>query len=84
MAIIIAFSAKGISLYLAKVIMIGVGEEIKKNIQKDMITSFIKADTAIIDNKHTGKFISNLTFDTSFIVNLVSTALLNLFKDSLL
>ena len=83
LAIVLAFSVKGISLYLAKVIMIGVAEDIKKNIQKDMITSLVKADTAIIDNKHTGKFISNLTYDTTLIVNLVSTALLNLFKDSI-
>ena len=83
LAIIVAFSAKGISLYLAKVIMIGVAEDIKKNIQKDMISSLVKADTSIIDNKHTGKFISNLTYDTSLIVNLVSTALLNLFKDTI-
>ena len=83
LAIIIAFSAKGISLYSAKVIMIGVAEDIKKNIQKDMISSLVKADTSIIDNKHTGKFISNLTYDTSLIVNLVSTALLNLFKDTI-
>ena len=83
LAIIISFSAKGISLYLAKVIMIEVGQQIKKDIQKDMISSLIKADTSFIDNKHTGKFISNLTFDTTLIVNLVSTALLSLFKDSL-
>ena len=43
----------------------------------------VKADTSIIDNKHTGKFISNLTYDTTLIVNLVSTALLNLFKDTI-
>ncbi len=82
-AIILAFSAKGISLYLAKIFMIGVAEDIKKDIQKDMVTSLVRADTAIIDNKHTGKFISNLTYDTSLIVNLVSIALLNLFKDSI-
>ena len=82
-AIIIAFASKGISLYLAKVIMIEVGQEIKKDVQKDMITSLIKADTSIIDEKHSGKFVSNLTFDTTLIVNLVSTALLSLFKDSL-
>ena len=29
--IIIAFTTKGVSLYLAKIIMINVGEEIKKN-----------------------------------------------------
>ena len=84
LAIIVSFSAKGISLYLAKVIMIGVAEDIKKNIQKDMISSLVKADTSLIDNKHTGKFISNLTYDTSLIVNLVSTALLNLFKLSII
>jgi subfamily B ATP-binding cassette protein MsbA len=82
-AIVLAFSAKGISLYLAKIIMIGVAEDVRKNIQKDMIKSLIKADTSIIDGKHSGKFISNLTYDTTLITNLVSTALLNLFKDSL-
>ena len=40
--------------------MIGVAEDIKKDIQKDMVTSLVKADISIIDNKHTGKFISNL------------------------
>ena len=43
--IIIAFSTKGISLYMAKVLMIKVAEEVKKNIQTDMLTSFINADT---------------------------------------
>ena len=81
--IILAFGAKGISLYLAKVLMIGVANEVRKDIQFDMLKSLIKADTGIIDNKHTGKFISNLTFDTNLITNLVSTAILNLFKDSL-
>ena len=59
--IIIAFATKGISLYLAKTTMIGVGEEIKKILQEDMLRSFIKADTQFIENKHTGKYISNLT-----------------------
>ena len=81
--IIVAFAAKGISLYLAKVIMIGVAEDVRKNIQGDMIKSLIQADTSIIDNKHTGKFVSNLTYDTGLITNLLSTAILNLFKDSL-
>ena len=81
--IILAFSFKGISLYLAKVIMIGVAEEVRKDIQTDMFNSLINADTKLIDNKHSGKFISNLTNDVSMITNLVSTAILNLFKDSL-
>ena len=49
LAIIIAFSAKGISLYFAKLIMINVSEEVKKMLQTDMLKSFIKADTEIIE-----------------------------------
>ena len=81
--IIVAFATKGISLYLAKTTMINVGEEIKKLLQFDMISSLIKADTKIIDKKHSGKFISNLTFDVTHITNMLSDAILALFKDSL-
>jgi len=81
--IIVAFSAKGISLYLAKANMIIVGEEIKKLLQFDMISSLIRADTKLIDKKHSGKFISNLTYDVTHITNLLSDAVLALFKDSL-
>tara|TARA_A100001388_G_C28772874_1_gene505084 strand:- start:3104 stop:4840 length:1737 start_codon:yes stop_codon:yes gene_type:complete len=81
--IILAFAAKGASLYLAKVIMIRVSEEVKKDMQIDMFKSLIIADTKLIDNKHSGKFITNLTNDIGMITNLVSTAILNLFKDSL-
>ena len=81
--IIIAFAMKGGSLYLAKIIMIGVSVEVRKDIQIDMFNSLIKADTKLVDNKHSGKFITNLTNDVTMITNLVSTAILNLFKDSL-
>jgi subfamily B ATP-binding cassette protein MsbA len=81
--IVLAFAIKGSSLYLAKVIMIGVSEEVRKDIQTDMFSSLIKADTQLVDNKHSGKFITNLTNDVTMITNLVSTVILNLFKDSL-
>ena len=81
--IIITFATKGISLYFAKATMISVGEEVKKELQSDMIRTLISADTQIIDKKHSGKFISNLTYDVMHITNLLSTFLLNLFKDSL-
>jgi subfamily B ATP-binding cassette protein MsbA len=81
--IIFAFTTKGVSLYLAKATMISVGEEIKKRLQFDMVNSLIKTDTQIIDKKHSGKFISNLTYDVSHITNLLSNAILTLFKDSL-
>ena len=48
-----------------------------------MIKALIRADTQLIDQKHSGKFISNLTYDVSHITNLLSSAVLNLFKDSL-
>ena len=81
--IIIAFATKGISLYLAKILMINVAEEVKKKIQIDMLSSFIKADTEYIENKHTGKYISNLNFDVNQITMMLSTSFLNFFKDGL-
>ena len=83
MFIIISFTVKGFSLYFAKATMISVGEEIKKILQFDMISSLIKADTKLIDKKHSGKFISNLTYDVSHITNLLSDAILVFSKDSL-
>ena len=83
LAIIVAFAVKGFSLYFAKITMIGVGESIKKKLQYDMVSTLIKSDTQIIDKKHSGKFISNLTYDVTHITQLLSTAILTLFKDSL-
>ena len=63
--------------------MINVGEDIKKKLQLDMLNTLISADTQSIDEKHSGKFISNLTYDVMHITNLLSNGILNLFKDSL-
>jgi subfamily B ATP-binding cassette protein MsbA len=81
--IVLAFTIKGASLYLAKIIMIGVSVDVHRDIQVDMFSSIINADTKLVDNKHSGKFITNLTNDVGMITNLVSTVILNLFKDSL-
>ena len=81
--IIFAFTTKGLSLYYAKATMIGVGESIKKKLQFDMVNTLVGTDTQIIDKKHSGKFISNLTYDVTHITNLLSNAILTLFKDSL-
>ncbi|MDA9146939.1 ABC transporter ATP-binding protein/permease [bacterium] len=83
LAIIVAFSSKGISLYLAKLLMINVSEEVKKILQTDMLKSFIKADTEIIESKHSGKYISNLNFDVNQITKMLADAFLSIFKDSL-
>ena len=82
-AIIIAFATKGISLYLAKLLMINVSEEVKKLIQIDMLKSFIKADSEIIENKHSGNYISNLNFDVNQITRMLADAFLSIFKDGL-
>jgi subfamily B ATP-binding cassette protein MsbA len=81
--IILAFGFKGISLYLARTIMIKVGESFRKEIQKDLFSSLINADTQSIDEKHSGEFISNITHDVNTVNGLVTVALLNFFKDSL-
>ncbi|MDC0417967.1 ABC transporter ATP-binding protein/permease [Candidatus Pelagibacter sp.] len=81
--IMVVFFTKGISLYLARLIMIKVSQELKAGVQEDMLKSLISTDTKFIDSIHTGKFISNLTLDVSLLVNLISTALLNIFKDTL-
>ena len=83
LGIILAFASKGLSLYLAKSIMISVGEEVRKAIQIDMMKNLIKADTETIEKRHSGKFITNLISDVNFMTTLVSVGILNLFKDSL-
>ena len=81
--IILSFTIKGLSLYIAKATMIGVGESIKKKLQSNMVNTLIRTDTEVIEKKHSGKFISNLTYDVTHITNLLSNAILTLFKDSL-
>jgi ATP-binding cassette, subfamily B, bacterial MsbA len=81
--IVLAFVIKAASLYIAKVIMIGVSVDVTKDIQIDLFSSILNSDTKLIENKHSGKFISNLSNDVGMITNLVSTGILNLFKDSL-
>jgi subfamily B ATP-binding cassette protein MsbA len=83
LAIIIAFAAKGISLYLAKLLMINVSEEVKKILQIDMLKSFIKSDTEVIESNHSGKYISNLNFDVNQITKMLADAFLSIFKDGL-
>ena len=55
-------------------------EEVKKMIQIDMLKSFIRADTEIIENKHSGKYISNLNFDVNQITRMLAAAFLSIFN----
>ncbi len=82
-AIIVAFTLKGASLYFAKTILIKVGQEVTKILQLELMKSIIRADAETVDKKHSGKFISHLTFDITMMTNLISTVILNLAKDTL-
>jgi len=82
-AIIIAFSLKGASLYFAKTILIKVGQEVTKILQFQVMQNIITADSETMDAKHSGKYISHITFDVGMITKLVSTVILNITKDTL-
>ena len=80
--IIVAFSSKGLCLYLARIIIIRVGEEVAGELQKKIADNILTSDIQTLDNRHSGKYISNVMFDTHHVQNLVSTGVLNLMKDS--
>ncbi len=80
--IIITFSLKGLSLYLARMKIIRVGQEVAGEIQKKIAKNILTTDMQTLDNRHSGKYISNILYETSHVQNLVSTSVLNLMKDS--
>ena len=80
--IIIAFSSKGLSLYFARINIIRVGEEVAGELQKKIAKNILLSDIQTLDNRHSGKYISNVMFDTKHVQNVVSTGILNLMKDS--
>ena len=80
--IIIAFSSKGLSLYFARTNIIRIGEEVAGELQKKIATNILLSDIQTLDNRHSGKYISNVMFDTHHVRNLVSTGVLNLMKDT--
>ncbi len=83
LAIVLAFTTKGISLYIAKVILVKVGGEIKKMLQFQMMESILNSSVEGIDKKHSGKFISHLSYDTNLIQKLVTDTILLITKDTL-
>ena len=83
MAIVLAFATKGITLYLAKTILIRVGGEIILFIQKQLASSILSSDIHTIESKHSGEYISHIMFDVGQVYAFVSNGILNLMKDSL-
>ena len=80
--IVVAFSSKGLSLYFARISIIRVGQEVAGSLQKKIANNILTSDIQTLDNRHSGKYISNIMFDTHNVQNLVSTGVLNLMKDT--
>ena len=80
--IIVAFSSKGLSLYFARINIIRVGEEVAGALQKKIASNILTSDIQTLDNRHSGKYISNIMYDTHHVQSLVSTGVLNLMKDT--
>ena len=81
-AIIFAFTAKGVSLYFARINIIRVGEEVSGELKKKVAHNILNSDIQTLEGRHSGKYLSNVMFDTIRVQNLVSTGVLNLMKDS--
>ena len=79
---VLAFSSKGLSLYFARLNIIRVGEEVAGELKKKIANNILLSDIETLENRHSGKYISNIMFDTHQVQNLVSTGVLNLMKDS--
>ena len=70
------------SLYFARSIVIQVGQKIAGKLQTQLAENIIDTDLQTLDNRHSGKYISNVMFDTYQVQSLVSTGVLNIMKDS--
>ena len=82
-AIVFAFAGKGLSLYLARVVLIKVGNNIVTTMQKQLASTILKSDIHTLESKHSGQYISHIMFDVGQVNTLVSNGVLNLMKDSL-
>ena len=76
LAIVVAFSTKGISLYIARVCIIKVGARIAGEFQKRISKNVLETDIETLDNRHSGKYIGNVMYDAGTVQSLVSTGVL--------
>ncbi len=80
--IVLAFTSKGLSLYIARLNILRVGLEVSGELQKKIANNILISDVQTLDNRHSGKYISNVMFDTHQVQNLVGNGVLTLMKDS--
>jgi len=82
-AIVLAFTIKGLSLFLARTILIKLANEVVRTLQVELSNCVLKSDIHTIESKHSGKYISHFLYDISMISQMVGSGILNLMKDSL-
>ena len=82
-AIVLAFTIKGGSLYAARTILINISNDVVKNMQIQLASCILKSDIGTIESKHSGKYIAHFFYDVSQVAQLVGSGILNLMKDSL-
>jgi subfamily B ATP-binding cassette protein MsbA len=81
-AIIFTFILKAFSIYGTRIITIKVGIKIIKNIQTLMAQKFLLSDISHITKKHSGKYLSNFTNDTKILFDVLTGAVVTLFKET--
>ena len=79
--IVLAFLIKSLSIYVIKTKTIKISFNITKNIQIAMAEKILKSDTAFIVSKHSGRFISNFTNDTSTLLLVINNVAINAIKE---
>ncbi len=82
-AIALAFTCKGLTLYLARTVLIKVGNEIVLVLQKQLASTILRSDLNTLESRHSGQYISHIMYDVGQVNALVSNGVLNLMKDSL-
>ena len=81
-AIVFTFIIKAFSVYGTKIITIKVGIKIIKNIQTLMAQKFLLSDISHITKKHSGKYLSNFTNDTTILFTVLTGVVVTLFKET--
>ena len=80
-AIVFTFIIKAFSIYGTRIITIKVGIKIIKNIQTLMAQKFLLSDISHITKKHSGKYLSNFTNDTTILFTVLTGVVVTLFKE---
>jgi ATP-binding cassette, subfamily B, bacterial MsbA len=81
-AIVFTFIIKAVSIYGTRIITIKVGIKIIKNIQTLMAQKFLLSDISHITKKHSGKYLSNFTNDTTILFTVLTSVVVTLFKET--